>query len=140
MGRRSLGCSIGAVVLLALGLGACGDDDDGGGVGVTLRDFAIELDDTSAPAGEVTFDVHNDGPSIHEFVVFKSDLAPDALPTDDEGLVEEGESFEPIDEIEDIADGADHELTIDAEAGDYVLICNLPGHYAQGMAVGFTVE
>lgn len=139
MGRRSLGCSVGAVVLLALGIGACSDDDEGG-VGVTLRDFAIELDDTSASAGEVTFDVHNDGPSIHEFVVFKTDLAPDALPTDEDGLVEEGESFEPIDEIEDIAAGADHELTIDAVAGDYVLICNIPGHYAQGMAVGFTVE
>jgi uncharacterized cupredoxin-like copper-binding protein len=134
----------GALAMTAcLGLGACGDDDDGGTEGaavpVTLRDFEIELGATSAPAGEVTFEVHNEGPSVHEFVVFQTDLAPDELPTDDDGNVAEGEDFEPVDEIEDIAVDDDPTLTADLEAGPYVLVCNVPGHYAQGMAAAFTV-
>jgi hypothetical protein len=42
----------------------------------------------------------------HEFVVFKTDLAADALPTASDGSVdEEGEGVELVDEIEDIAVG-----------------------------------
>jgi uncharacterized cupredoxin-like copper-binding protein len=117
----------------------CGGDE--GTVGVTEEDFTITPDETSAPAGDVTFDVQNDAEQTHEFVVFKSDLAPDALPTDDEGLVdEEGEGLELIDEIEDIEGGSSQSLTVNLDAGSYVLICNLPGHYAQGMHAEFTVE
>jgi uncharacterized cupredoxin-like copper-binding protein len=131
-----------AVPFLGL-LSACGDDDDAGDAGsvdVTLSDFEIELSSSSAPAGEVTFEVENDGPSIHEFVVFQTDLAPDALPTDDAGDVAEGEDFEPVDEIEDIEVGASPSLTLDLDAGSYVLICNIAAHYRQGMRTAFTVE
>ncbi len=133
-----------AVTLVALGLGACGDDDEGEGAGatvdVTLRDFEIELGETSAPAGEVTFAVTNEGPSVHEFVVFQTDLASEDLPTDDDGNVAESEDFDPVDEIEDIEDGAEPTLTVDLEAGSYVVICNIPGHYANGMYAAFTVR
>lgn len=132
-----------AVTLVALGLGACGDDDEGESEGatvdVTLRDFEIDLGETSAPAGEVTFSVTNDGPSVHEFVVFQTDLAPEDLPTDDDGNVAESEDFDPVDEIEDIEDGAEPTLTVDLEPGSYVVICNIPGHYANGMHAAFTV-
>ena len=60
---------------------------------------------------------------------------------DDEGVVdEEGEGLELVDEIEDIEGGSSQSLTVNLDAGSYVLICNLPGHYAQGMHAGFTVE
>lgn len=126
-----------------LGVVACGGDDDdtsAGAVDATLSDFKIELSTTSAPAGEVTFEVKNDGPSVHEFVVFKTDLAPDALPTDDSGDVAESDEFAPVDEIEDIADGANPKLTVNLEAGDYVIICNVAAHYRQGMRTSFTVS
>jgi hypothetical protein len=48
---------------------------------VTLQEFAIVLGSDSASAGEVTFNVTNEGPNDpHEFMVFRTDLAPDALP------------------------------------------------------------
>jgi uncharacterized cupredoxin-like copper-binding protein len=133
-----MGTIRGAAALLGLtmGLVAC-DSDDGGGVDVTLEDFTISLDEASAPAGEVTFNVENKGPSTHEFVVIQTDLAPDALPTDDTGDVSEDE-LAPLDEIEDIEDGATPDLTVELEAGDYVLLCNIPGHYRQGMYAAFT--
>jgi uncharacterized cupredoxin-like copper-binding protein len=120
---------------------AVGCSSDSGGVGVTEADFSITLDESSAPAGDVTFDIQNDAEQTHEFVVFKTDLAPDALPTNEDGDVdEEGEGVQHIDEVEDIAGGSSAELTVNLDSGAYVLICNLPGHYAQGMHTEFTVE
>ena len=144
------------VATLSLGLVACsnGDEDNGGAagsnganagaVGVTEKDFAIALDTTSVSAGSVTFDIKNEGPSTHEFVVFQTDLDPDALPTkkDENGIPivdEEGKGLTAIDEVEDINAGSSATLTVNLDAGQYVAICNLPGHYQQGMLIGFTV-
>jgi uncharacterized cupredoxin-like copper-binding protein len=127
-----------AAAALAFTIGSCGG---GGGIGATEADYSITLDESSAPAGEVTFDVTNEAEQPHEFVVFKTDLAADALPTDDEGLVDEsGEGVELIDEIEDVEGGSTQSLTVNLDAGSYVFICNLPGHYAQGMHASFSVS
>jgi uncharacterized cupredoxin-like copper-binding protein len=125
---------------LVLVTASCSGDDDGG-IGVTLADFTITVDPDSASAGDVTFDITNDAGQTHEFVVFKTDLAPDQLPTDEGGDVDEaGEGVEHVDEIEDITAGSTESLTVNLDTGSYVLICNLPGHYAQGMHTGFTVS
>jgi len=125
-----------------------GSTGDGGNVAVTLQEFAIAAAPASAAAGSVTFDVNNVGPNdVHEFVVIKTDLGPTELPVDDKGVVdEEGAGIEPVDEIEDIAVGDTPSLTVDLEAGSYVLICNIysedeqEAHYSEGMRIGFTVE
>jgi uncharacterized cupredoxin-like copper-binding protein len=137
-----------AAVLMVAGLAvSCG-----GGkkttVSVTVQEFSVIPAQDSAPAGSVTFNVENTGPDdTHEFVVIKTDLAPDALPTDENGAVdEEGEGIEVIDEIEDIAVGDTQSVTVDLDAGSYVLICNIwdaeekEAHYSMGMRTAFTVE
>lgn len=142
------------VVGLALVAASCGDDGAGdgagdgaepgnaGAIGAALADYSIALDSSSASAGEVIFDITNDAEQIHEFVVLKTDLAEDALPTDDAGDVNEAgdPGIELIGEVEDIEGGATASLTLSLDAGSYVLICNLPGHYGQGMYTGFSVE
>ena len=160
--RRHRAAIFAAVAALCLMAAACSDDDGGetgatgaatgGGttVAVTVQEFAVIPAASSAPAGDVTFDVTNEGPDdTHEFVVFKTDLAPDALPTVADGSVDEaGEGVEPIDEIEDIAVGDTPTLTVSLDAGNYVFICNIVeeeggetiSHYQQGMRVAFTVE
>ena len=155
--RRRQAAGITAVIaVLALVAGACGDDDGGeetgagGAIEITLQEFAVLPSPDSAPAGEVTFNATNIGPEdVHEFVVFATDLAPDALPTAPDGSVDEtGEGVELIDEIEDIAVDATPTLTVTLDAGSYVLICNIVEeegaetilHYQQGMRVGFTAE
>jgi uncharacterized cupredoxin-like copper-binding protein len=117
-------------------------------VNVTLQEWAVVPDSDTAPAGEVTFSVTNDGPDdVHEFVIVRTDLAPADLPTDDTGAVDEaGEGVEVIDEIEDLAVGDTQEVTVDLEAGSYVLLCNIysadedEAHFAEGMRVAFDVE
>jgi uncharacterized cupredoxin-like copper-binding protein len=125
--------------------GACGGSPSTAATGVpgdgtivtTEKDFGIALEETSTPAGSVTFDITNDGPSAHELVVFKTDLAADALPVDG-STVTEG-SLDLVDEVEDIAPGVGTSLTVDLEPGSYVVICNIEGHYRAGMHAALTV-
>jgi uncharacterized cupredoxin-like copper-binding protein len=129
-----------AIGLVALFLPACSSGSDADSE-ATLTDYHIALDPATGSAGELTFGITNDAEQTHEFVVFKTDLPPDQLPTNEEGDVdEEGEGVEAIDEVEDIEGGADAELTVNLDAGSYVVICNLPGHYRQGMHAAFTVS
>ena len=90
----------------------------------------------------MTFDVSNEAGQVHEFVVLQTDLAEDALPTDENGDVDEAgdPGITLVDEIEDIEGGATASLDVTLDAGSYVIICNLPGHYSQGMHTAFTVE
>jgi uncharacterized cupredoxin-like copper-binding protein len=142
-GHRLIRLSL-PVMLLLLGA-ACGGGG-GNNVGTTLSNFKIALDKSSVKTGEVTFKIKNDGPSTHEFVVLKTDLAADALPTKDENGVmivdEEGQGIEPVDEKEDIPSGSSTSLKVNLAPGTYVLICNISedgGHYTQGMRTSFTV-
>jgi uncharacterized cupredoxin-like copper-binding protein len=147
---RATALAASALVVMVV-LPACGGGESGGPVAITLQEFAVSADPASVPAGSVTFDVTNDGPDdVHEFVVIATDLGPTELPVDADGAVEEGgEGMEVVDEIEDIPVGESPTLTVDLEAGNYVLICNilqeepngtLEAHYAEGMRTGFTVE
>ena len=119
---------------------------DGGGsattVDVTLTEFQVLLSTTDISAGPVTFNVKNDGTVEHEFVVFRTDLAEDALPTDDEGteVDEDASGLEPMGEVEDVPVGGTASFDATLEPGEYVGICNVPGHYGSGMHIHFTVS
>ena len=108
------------------------------------KDFSITLGTDALASGDVTFHIHNDGPSTHEFVVFRTDLAEDSLPTTTEDgkeiVDEEGEGLEAVDEVEDVEAGSDQDFSVDLTPGKYVVICNLPEHYGAGMHAAFTVE
>jgi uncharacterized cupredoxin-like copper-binding protein len=115
-----------------------------GGPSVTasLSEFKIELGSASAAAGSVTFKITNAGKTVHEFVVFKTDLAADKLPLAADGteVDETGTGITLVDEAEDIAIGASPSLSVSLPAGKYVLICNLPAHYTSGMRAAFTTQ
>ena len=72
--------------------------------------------------------------------VIATDLAPDALPTDEATFQVNEEQVDAIAHIEDLDPDEQEELTVELEAGSYVLICNVPTHYDAGMTVAFTVE
>jgi uncharacterized cupredoxin-like copper-binding protein len=157
MASRPRGLAVVALLAaVALMAAACGDDDDGDGgsgggggstVDVTLEEFAVSANPASVGAGEVTFDITNEGPDdVHEFVVIRTDLEVTELPTDENGAVEEeGEGMEVVDEVEDLPVGESESLSVDLDAGSYVLICNIydeeeqEAHYQEGMRTSFTV-
>ena len=78
---------------------------------------------------------------VHELVVFRTDLDEADLPlTADGDRVDESAAgltkLEP--EAEDVAPGDTARITLDLSQGTrFVVICNLPLHYTQGMHVVF---
>ena len=113
-------------------------------------------------AGRVTFSVTNVGELYHEFIVYSNvdGVAAGDLPINEEedeaDLVEKnivGEApyaTPPIVPADKKPGDADHrirgegwgaELSVDLEAGEYILLCNLAGHYTKAKQyVAFTAE
>jgi uncharacterized cupredoxin-like copper-binding protein len=134
--------------LTALALAACGGGAEptatpsgNASVAVDLGEWHVTAVPASAPAGEIDFDATNSGNIEHELVIVKTDLAHDALVVVD-GKVDEAASGTLIGEIEpdELPAGGEASATFNLAAGNYALICNLPGHYGAGMHTGFTVN
>src|ERR1700724_1919467 len=56
---------------------------------VTLADYKLTTSTVEVPAGPVTFDVLNNGPSTHEFIVDRTTLDAGNLPLDGMSVVED---------------------------------------------------
>lgn len=117
-------------------------------VNVQLAEWSITPDVDTVAAGEVYFLADNAGAEPHELVVIRSDLAPERLPTGDDGGVPEDE-VDMIGEIEPFAAGSQASVAFNLEPGSYLLICNvveeeesgeLESHYQEGMRTAFTVD
>ena len=110
-------------------------------VSVELGEYYVTPSVASVPAGTVGFTVTNVDRRSHQFIVIKTDLAPDALAM-------AGSSADPpasgtvIGEIAtaDLGAGATATASFELDAGSYVLICNRGSHYSRGMTIAFTVE
>jgi hypothetical protein len=104
------------------------------------RNFSVIAEPAQAPAGTVTFELTATG-GFHNFVVIRTELAPDDLPLrSPAGPVDttEREGTEVIGLVPIPFKGY-KELTVDAGPGEYVLICNAGDHYVRGMRTGFSV-
>lgn len=124
------------LLLLVPVLVACGPKK----IDVSLTSYAIAPSADTMNAGDVAFTITNDASDqAHEFVIVSTDLAANALPVDANGDVDE-EQITVVDEVEDLEMGATEDLSVNLPAGHYVLMCNEPGHYAQGMYLDFTVQ
>jgi uncharacterized cupredoxin-like copper-binding protein len=107
-------------------------------VAVTMKDYRVELSVTTVKAGPVKFGVKNAGGMEHSFELIKTDLPFDKLPVDigaakakEDGLIKQ---------VKTLGVGKVAVITADLAAGNYVVICNVAGHYQLGMRVGLTVQ
>lgn len=111
-------------------------------VTVTETEMAIKLSPTTVPAGPVQFVVSNKGKVPHEFVLLKTDLPLDKLPTKAGKLDEKNKQLKAIAEVEedDLKKGATKPLKVVLSKGRYVVICNVGNHFEKGMKAAFTVQ
>ena len=111
-------------------------------VNVLLKDFKVERDVAVVPAGTVSFRIRNQGPTSHEFIVVRTDRAPDKLPLQRDGLTvnEEGPGVALIDEAEALDIDDRQTLVLDLAPGHYVMYCNFEGHYLGGMHAALAVR
>ena len=144
MKARTLKCAV-ATAALVVALGACGGDSNDSAdatsndISGSVKEWVVKTDATTAKAGEVVFTITNDGTIGHEFLVVKTDIASGEIPLDGDHFAEPTDGIEVIDEIGEFAKGTTESLTLNLDAGNYQLVCNLPDHYSAGMHMEFTV-
>jgi uncharacterized cupredoxin-like copper-binding protein len=111
-----------------------------GMMGNGMGPMGIDATPDKVPAGAVTFEVRNDSAGIvHEMIV-----AP--LPKDGAELPF-GEAEDEVDEdaagslgeVSELDPGESGSLTRTLAPGEYILFCNVPGHYRLGMWTTLTV-
>ena len=92
----------------------------GGPISVTSSDSSCDVSATSAPAGNLTFDVSNSGSKVTEFYLYSADG----------GRI--------VGEVENIGPGLQGKLIVTADEGSYQTSCR-PGMAGQGIRAEFTV-
>lgn len=96
--------------------------------------MGITEDVTSVPAGKVTFDVVNDSQEfVHEMIVAPVVSQNDPLPYDTGVMRVDEEAAGSLGEVSELDPGKTGALTLDLKPGEYILYCNIAGHYQMGM-------
>jgi uncharacterized cupredoxin-like copper-binding protein len=110
-------------------------------VNVSLEDNAIKPAESILRPGPVSFVVHNDSLSeTHEMVIVKGDEAKSPLPFDAKKNRIAESKVEALGEVADLAPGASKTLKVVLAKGAYTLLCNVKGHYHDGMHTVITVN
>ena len=113
-------------------------EDGAGGAAWRIRYQGAANEQPQVSAGEIRFDAAIRGALQHEFVIYRTDLAALDLPLV-EGLVDQSSPDITVVLRIDTFEASRLESVV-LEAGHYVLLCNLPGHYELGMSTNFTVD
>jgi uncharacterized cupredoxin-like copper-binding protein len=106
---------------------------------ISLSEWKVSLPSTMK-AGKITFNIDNIGASDHELIAFRSNLDPLSFPQVKGDVDEDGKGIVQVTDGEDIPVGGSQTRTIDlTKPGSYVFMCNIPGHFHQGMYAVVTV-
>ncbi len=102
--------------------------------------MALRIDQPSVKAGTIHLDVVNwSRGMLHEMLVVAVDDPQAPLPYDysREKVVED--QVKVMGDTGDLRPNQSHSLDVTLTPGTYLLICNVPGHYAAGMVTPLTV-
>ena len=121
------------------------DDMHQMGMGMAMTDMTMALmgltaDLTTIPAGKVTFEVTNASKDIvHEMVLTPMVEGQTGLPyvVDDYKVDEDAAGH--LGEVAELDPGKSGSLTVDMVPGSYIIYCNVPGHFVNGMWAVITV-
>lgn len=96
-----------------------------GAVEVTMMEWSVDAP-TELQAGTIDFVVTNGGEFPHEFVIIRGDGYA-SLPTNELGTVQEAELEDGafIVRVDAFGGGETNTVSVDLEAGNYVILCNI---------------
>ena len=111
------------------------------GADMAMAMLGVKTDVATVPAGNVTFNVTNGSKDIvHEMI-----LSP--LPADGSGMPYVAADYKVdedaaghLGEVSELEVGKTGSLTLDLKPGKYILFCNIPAHFMNGMWTVVTVK
>jgi len=110
------------------------------GPGMMMGMMAVRINQSGVKAGVVRFDVTNwSRGMLHEMLVVAVDNPQAPLPYDYSRAKVAEDQVKVLGDTGDLQPGASYTLDISLTPGSYLLICNVPGHYAAGMVTPLTV-
>ena len=103
--------------------------------------MSISLSPAEVKAGEITFEAANGSKDfIHEVIVAPlKDLSQPLPYNSDENSVDEDKAS-AIGEVSELDPGVAGKVTLHLAPGEYIVFCNVPGHYAMGMWTTLKVD
>lgn len=108
---------------------------------VALSEYKVTANAAVIGPGQATLSILNAGHIPHELLVFRSDLDPAQYPLENGDIQEDGPGITKISDGDNLDPGTSQSRTVDfRQPGKYLLVCNLPGHFKQGMYVAVTVR
>ena len=110
------------------------------GADMAMAMLGVKADVDTVPAGNVTFNVTNGSKDIvHEMLV--SPLPADSnLPYVAADYKVDEEAAGHLGEVAELDPGKTGSLTLDLKPGKYILFCNIPAHFMNGMWTVITVQ
>ena len=103
--------------------------------------MGLRLSGDSFKAGELTLKVNNTSKAtMHELVVVPLKGAKTAPTFDAAKNAIDEEAAGTAGEVSELEPGKSGSSTLTLKAGVYMLVCNIPGHYANGMWRVITVK
>lgn len=112
-----------------------------GAADMSKAPMGITVDSNDIKAGEVTFVAVNDSKEfVHEMLIvpLRSVYSPLPYNATDERVDEDATGS--LGEVSELDPGATGALRITVKPGTYMLLCNVPGHYAMGMWTTIVVK
>lgn len=110
-------------------------------VDMAMATMQITTDVKTVPSGEVTFEAMNFSKNfVHEMVVAPVADTGKSLPYDKTTLKVDEDAAGHLGEVAELEPGQSGALRINLKPGEYILYCNIPGHYALGMWTLITVS
>jgi uncharacterized cupredoxin-like copper-binding protein len=99
----------------------------------SIKDMRMVLDHTTLKPGRVTLTADNESKSLVHEVLIAPDAHAAPLPFNakTDRVIEK--HVHSLGEIPDLAPGKSGSLTVNLKPGTYMLFCNQPGHYKDGM-------
>jgi uncharacterized cupredoxin-like copper-binding protein len=119
-----------------MGFGAKGAMDN-----MSMAMLGIKVDKSEVPAGLVTFNVTNTSKDmIHEMIVIP-EPADGSTPSYDAANYQINEDAAGhMGEVSELDPGKGGTLTLDLKPGKYLIACNIPAHFMNGMWAEITVH
>jgi uncharacterized cupredoxin-like copper-binding protein len=132
---RTASIVLGLAAAIGIGIAIWSQIPTQGAIAAKESEWKIVISANAHTAGDVTFHLDNRGTVPHEFLVVATDMSgTQLLDTVDPATNRlDEETLDVVDEQPEYEPGTTATLTVKLPKGHYVVMCNIEGHYKNGM-------